>query len=79
MSRMIRDFIELKDGQSLSALIEQLSTLRDHLPAGARETCVRLRGDEVFGRKLSISFLRPQTSEERALESRYEMALRYAA
>jgi hypothetical protein len=79
MSRMIRDFVELKDGQTLDALIQQLSALRDHLPHGARDTRVRLRGDDVFGRTLSIGFLRPQTAEELALESRYTQALRYAA
>ena len=79
MSRMIRDYAELGDGQSLDALIEQLSALRDHLPLGVREARVRLRGDDMFGRKLSISFLRPQSPEEMALESRYTMALRFAA
>jgi hypothetical protein len=76
---MIRDFVELSDNQSLDTLIAQLSALRDHLPVGARDTRIRLRGDDVFGRTLSVTFLRPQSTEEQALESRYEQALRYAA
>ena len=79
MSRMIRDFVDLSDNQSLDTLIAQLSALRDHLPVGARDTRIRLRGDDVFGRTLSVTFLRPQSTEEQALESRYEQALRYAA
>lgn len=79
MARLIRDFVELPDDQPLDGLIAQLSALRDHLPLGAREVRVRSRGDEVFGRRLSVAFLRPQTSEEVALQSRYEQALRQAA
>ncbi|NNM76906.1 hypothetical protein HJG53_08340 [Sphingomonas sp. ID1715] len=76
---MIRDLVELPDNQPLDALIRQLCQLRDHLPCGVRDVRVQLRGDQVFGRKLGISFLRPQTQEEHALESRYAHALRYAA
>ena len=76
MPRMIRDFIEIGDHQTLDSLIQQLSSLRDHLPSGSRDARVRLRGDDVFGRKLSISFMRPQSHEECALQSRYEQALR---
>jgi hypothetical protein len=30
-----------------------------------------MRGDDVFGRHLAISFLRPLTAEEAAVEGRY--------
>jgi hypothetical protein len=32
---------------------------------------MRLRGDDIFGRKLSISYLRDQTREEAECEARY--------
>lgn len=79
MTRLVRDFVELPDDQPLHALIAQLTALREHLPHDAREVRVRTRGDDLFGRKLTVSFLRPQSAEEMALESRYEQALRRAA
>lgn len=70
MSRLVKDYIEIADFTSLDELIERLSELRDGLPAGA-EAELRIRGDEVFGRHLSIGYLRPQTAEEAACEARY--------
>jgi hypothetical protein len=70
MSRLVKDYIEIADFTSLDALIERLTALRDTLPeeAGAE---LRIRGDEVFGRHLAISYLRPQTAEEAQCEARY--------
>jgi hypothetical protein len=70
MSRLVKDYVEIGDFTSLDSLIERLVALRDSLPAGA-EAEIRMRGDEVFGRHLSIAFLRPQTAEEAECEARY--------
>ena len=70
MSRLIKDYIEVADFTTLDSMIERLTALRDSLPAGA-EAELRIRGDEVFGRHLSIGYLRPQTAEEAECEARY--------
>ena len=75
MSKLVKDFIEIKDCTSLDALIESLTAVRDSLP-NAQEAEVRMRGDDVFGRKLSISFRRPQTAEEADCDARYTEAYR---
>ena len=54
MSRMVKDFIEIKNHTSLDALIENLVAARDSLPEGAGAE-VKMRGDDVFGRQLCSS------------------------
>jgi hypothetical protein len=82
MSRMIKDYAEIGDHQSLDSLIERLSEIRDSLPSGT-EAELRIRGDDVFGRHLCVGYLRPLTAEEAACEGRYaapgEARLRRAA
>ena len=82
MKRQVKEFIEIRDLRSLDELIALLSDVRDTLPAGT-ETGLKLRGDDIFGRHLSISYLRDQTAEEREIEDRYsaeaERLLRKAA
>ena len=56
---------------SLDCMIDVLMAVRDRLPEGARDTKVQMRGDDVFGRQLTISYLRPQTAEEAARDARY--------
>lgn len=73
MSRLVKDFIEISDHQSLDRLIEQLTELRDSLPEGA-DAELKMRGDDIFGRHLCIGFLRPQTAEEAECEARYANA-----
>ena len=68
--RRVKEFIEIKDHASLDALIEKLKEVRDALPENA-EAELRLRGDDVFGRKLAISYFRAQTAEEAECEARY--------
>jgi len=75
MSRRVKDFIEIKDCPSLDALIERLIEVRDSLPQVA-EAEVKMRGDDVFGRQLSISFYREQTMEEAECDARYATAYR---
>jgi hypothetical protein len=68
---MVRDFFEIEDRVSLDRMIDQLATLRDRLPEGAADAKVQMRGDDVFGRTLTVSYLRPLTHEEAAREARY--------
>lgn len=70
MARRVKDFIEIGEHASLDELIAKLTEVRDSLP-GDCEAELRLRGDEVFGRRISISYFRDQTSEEAACEARY--------
>jgi hypothetical protein len=70
MSRRVKDFVEIGDHVSLDDLIQKLTEVRDNLP-DASEAELRLRGDDVFGRRITITFFRPQTEEEAELERRY--------
>lgn len=73
MSRLIKDYVEIGDHASLDDLIARLTELRDTLPPSAAPE-LRTRGDDVFGRHLCISFMRPLTDEEAACEGRYAEA-----
>jgi len=75
MIKTVKDFIEIKDCTSLDALIDNLLAVRSNLP-NPQDAEVRMRGDDVFGRKLSISFRRPQTPEEADCDARYTEAYR---
>jgi hypothetical protein len=70
MTRRVKDYIDIRDHVSLDELIDRLVELRDQLPEDS-EAELRLRGDEVFGRSLSIAFLRPLTAEEAECDARY--------
>jgi hypothetical protein len=75
MSRLVKDIIEIRDAASLDALIESLMAARESLPQGAQAD-VRMRGDDVFGRQIAISFMRPHTAEEAECDARYVQAYR---
>ena len=77
MSRRVKEFIEISDFASLDDLIAKLEAIRDGLPIFA-EAELRMKGDDVFGRKLSISFMREQTTEEADYEDRYAEVIRAA-
>jgi len=70
MARRVKDFIEVSEYTSLDQLINTLTAIRDSLPAEA-EPELRMKGDDVFGRRLSISYFRELTAEEATLDSRY--------
>ena len=70
MPRRVKDFIEISDYTSLETLIRYLETIRDNLPA-EHEAALQIRGDDVFGRRLTITYFREQTAEEAELEARY--------
>ena len=77
MKRRVKDFIDIEDHVSLDDLIGKLAELRDSLPEDA-EPELRLRGDEIFGRRITISFFREQTEEEAEIERRYAEATKEA-
>ncbi len=70
MPRRAKDQIEISDFTSLDQLIHYLAAIRDNLPAD-HEAELRIRGDDVFGRRLTITYFREPTPEEVALEERY--------
>lgn len=70
MPRRVKDFIDISEFTSLDDLIRYLETIRDNLPP-EHQAELKIRGDEVFGRRLTISYFREQTPEEMQLESKY--------
>lgn len=70
MPRRVKDFIDISEYTSLDDLIRYLKTIRDNLPAD-HDAELNIRGDEVFGRRLTITYFREQTPEELELENKY--------
>ena len=77
MSRKVREYIDIADLHTLDALIERLQEVRANLPS-TTEAEVRMRGDDHFGRRLTVSFSRPQTAEEAEHDARCAHAFREA-
>lgn len=70
MRTRVKDYIEVSDTTSLDRLITTLAAIRDSLPDTA-ELELKMRGDDVFGRRLSISYWRELTAEEQAADAKY--------
>ena len=70
MPRRVKDFIDISEYTSLDDLIRYLETIRDNLPPEHRAE-LKIRGDEVFGRRLTVTYFREQTPEEVELETKY--------
>ena len=70
MPRRVKDFIDISEFTSLDDLIRYLETIRDNLPAD-HQAELKIRGDEIFGRRLTITYFREQTADEMELESKY--------
>jgi|SRR5438309_1688693 hypothetical protein len=77
MNRRVKDFVDVTDRVSIDELIQKLTEIRDGLPDGA-DAELRLRGDEVFGHRITISYFREQTEEEAEIERRYAEQTREA-
>lgn len=73
MVRRVREIIDIQQLDTLDALIENLNAIRENLPRAA-EAEVRMRGDDMFGRRLTVSYFRPQTAEEAATDARCRQA-----
>src|SRR5258705_12465540 len=70
MTRRVKEFVDIRDHASLDELIHKLVELRDSLPENS-DAELRLRGDDVFGRRVTITYFRDQTADEAELERRY--------
>ena len=70
MPRRVKDYIEISDFTSLDRLIEYLQAIRDNLPPDA-EAELKIRGDDFFGRRLTITYFRDLTAEEAEQDARY--------
>ena len=70
MPRRVKDYIEISDYTSLDRLIEYLKVIRDNLPKDA-DAELRIRGDDFFGKRLTISYFRELTDEEAERDARY--------
>jgi hypothetical protein len=68
--RRVKDFIDISEYTSIEDLIRYLETIRDNLPP-EHQAELKIRGDDVFGRRLTITYFREQTPEEVELESKY--------
>ena len=77
MSRRVKEFVEVTDNLSIDELIHRLTEIRDNLPAGA-EAELRLRGDDIFGHRITITYFRQQTEVEAEVERQYAEASRQA-
>jgi len=77
MNRRVKEFVDIGEHVSLDDLIGKLVAVRDQLPDGS-EAELRLRGDEIFGRRITITYLREQTAEEAECEKRYSEESREA-
>lgn len=77
MSRRVKEYVEIGDFRSLDDLIARLVAVRDNLPDFA-EAEMRMKGDDVFGRKLTITYMRDQTDAEAGIDARYADAIRAA-
>jgi hypothetical protein len=73
MSRRVKEFVDIADHLSLDELIAALKDIRARLPDDS-EAQLRLRGDDVFGHRVTICYSRDQTAEEAELERRYAEA-----
>jgi hypothetical protein len=70
MTRRVKEFVDIRDHSSLDELIQRLAELRDSLPVDSNAE-LGLRGDDVFGRRITITYFRDQTEDEAELEQRY--------
>jgi hypothetical protein len=77
MSRRVKEFVDVEDRLSIDELIQKLCEIRATLPEAA-DAELRLRGDEVFGHRITISYFRQQTAEEAEIEKRYADEMREA-
>jgi hypothetical protein len=77
VSRRVKEFVDITDQVSLDELIEKLVEVREGLPEDS-EAELRLRGDDVFGRRITITYFREQTEEEAECERRYAEEQRIA-
>jgi hypothetical protein len=72
--RRVKDVFEISEYTSLDAVIERLQAIHATLSEGSSPE-VAIRGDDFFGQRLTISYLRDLTQEEAAMEEKYLPAI----
>ena len=72
MRRRDKEIIEIGECASLASVIDSLQACDGRLPADSQAE-VRIGGNDYFGWRLTISFLRELTPEELALEAKYSL------
>ena len=75
VTRRIKDIFEISEYTPLDDLIERLRTIHASLSDDS-SPIVAIRGDDFFGQRLTITYLRELTKEEAAIEKRYSAARR---
>ena len=74
VARRVKDIFEISEYTCLDDLIERLQTIRANLSEGSSPV-VAIRGDDFFGRRLTITYLRELTQAEVAMDERYLAAV----
>lgn len=68
MRILVREIVDIPESSSIDKLLESLAAVRARLP-DPQDASVRLRGDDVFGQRITITYSRPATLEEARLRS----------
>ena len=68
MRTLVREIVDIPECSSIDKLLERLAAVRASLP-DPQDAYVRLRGDDVFGQRITITYSRPATPEEARLRS----------
>ena len=68
MRILVREIVDIPESSSIDKLLESLAAVRARLP-DPQDAGVRLRGDDVFGQRITITYSRPATLEETRLRS----------
>ena len=71
MPRRVKDFIDISEYTSLDDLIRYLETIRDNLPA-EHEAELKIRGDDVFGRRLTEKYSDEQDAQIEELRNQLD-------
>ncbi len=74
---MIKEYVEISGSGSLDAVIARLEAAKAQLPPGCSEAEVRLRGDDVFGRHILVTYRRMETAAEIEANRRAQTFPRY--
>lgn len=68
MRKLVREIIDIREPASLDSLLQRLGEIRAQLPE-PDAAMVHLRGDDFFGRLITITYSRPASAEELRLSS----------
>ena len=61
---MVREYVEINECGSIEGIIASLEAVKRQLPPGCSDPQVRLRGDDIFGRHILVTYSRPETEAE---------------